>query len=56
MWVYIRYSKEYPYLPIAVADSPKELGEKLGINPNVVSSSIYHERPTYAKVWVEEDD
>ena len=38
--VYVAYSKEYPYLPIAVADTPKELGEILGVNRNNILSSI----------------
>lgn len=56
MYVYIKYEKRKPHLPVAVADTVTELAQILGIKPNIVSSSIYHKRPTYAKVWIEEDD
>ena len=50
MSLYVRYSKEPPYLPEAVADSPKELSEMTGISRGVIMSSLSHGHKTFAKV------
>lgn len=54
MKLYIKYSKEYPYLPEAVAESKKELAELLRITPNNVRSSMCHKTSTYAEVEIED--
>ena len=50
MKVYVKYAAKYPYLPVAVADTKKELAEMVGTNVHVVLSSLYHGRSTYAEV------
>lgn len=37
--VWVAYSKEPPWLPVAVADSSRELGELLGVSQSVVKST-----------------
>ena len=54
MKIYIKYNSKPPYLPVAVADSPKELARKVGTTASNVSSSISHGRRTYAVVEVED--
>ena len=56
MKLYIKYSKEPPYLPEAVADSKTELAKMLGLTPNNVMSSYSKGRGTYQVVEVEEDE
>lgn len=59
--VYVAYSKKYPYLPIAVADTPKELGEILGVNRNNILSPISRlksgqlKSSRYHRVEIEDD-
>lgn len=48
--LYVKYSKSYPYLPEAVADTAAELARMVETNPHVIWSSISHGRSTYAKV------
>ena len=50
MKVYVKYDKKEPHLPVAVADSKKELAEQLGISLHNVLSSFYHGRSTFAEV------
>ena len=40
MIVYVAYAWEWPYLPIAVADSPGELASLLGIRRNLINFAI----------------
>lgn len=54
MKVYVKYSKDPPYLPEAIADSKGELAEILGVDINVVYSSYSHHRSTYAEVEITE--
>lgn len=50
MVVYVKYDNKKPNLPVAVADSKKELAQKLGVSLHNVLSSFYHGRSTYAEV------
>lgn len=43
-------------LPIAVAESPKELAALLGTTPGCVMSSLSHKRAGWYRIEVEEDD
>lgn len=54
--VYVRYSRKHPYLPIAIADTAKELARMLGVTENTVYSSITKKHGTYAKVYISDDD
>ena len=56
MKLYVKYSNKPPYLPEAVAESPKELALMLGVSRECVCSSLSHGRNTYAKVEVEVDE
>lgn len=56
MKLYVKYSRIYPYLPEAVADSKADLARKLGTTVNVVTSSFRHGRSTYAEVEVDDMD
>lgn len=56
MALYIKYSREYPYLPEAVADSAKELARKTGTSRSAVYSAISHGQSTYAVIKDEEDE
>lgn len=62
MVVYVAYEKVWPYLPIAVADTPKELGMILGVNKNYILSSISNlknghlKTSRYHRVEVEDED
>lgn len=59
-YVWIAYSKDYPYLPVAIASSAAELAKILGINKNAVEShwsKFVHRklnRARYARVLIEE--
>ena len=54
--VYVKYDSKPPYLPVAVADSKRELAEILGVSRNVVYSSFSHKRSTYVEVTIYEGD
>lgn len=54
MALYVKYSREYPYLPEAVADSAIELARKTGTSRSAVYSAISHGQSTYAVI--EDDD
>ena len=62
MVVYVAYEKKWPHLPIAVADTPKELGMILGVNKNYILSSISNlknghlKNSRYHRVVIEDDD
>ncbi len=55
MKLYVKYSKDWPYLPEAVADSKTELAKILGKTVNCVVTSYSKGRKTYVEVEVEED-
>ena len=54
--IYMKTTKDDLELPVAVAESPTELGRMLGINPNVVSSSISKGIKCYHRIEIEEDE
>lgn len=54
MKVYVKYSKDPPYLPEAVADTKTELAEMLGTSTDTVYSSFSHGRKTFAEVEIDE--
>lgn len=56
MTLYIKYSKDPPGLPEAVAESKSELARLLGVSINSVISSYSHGRSTFVEVEVEEDE
>lgn len=53
--LYLRVTNDQYELPVAVAESPKELAQLLGITANNVKSSISHKVKTYCVVEVEDD-
>lgn len=59
-YVWVAYSKEYPYLPVAIASSASELAKIIGVNTNAVESlwsKFKHGKVTrtrYARVLIEE--
>lgn len=59
-YVWVAYSKDYPYLPVAIASSAAELAKNLGISKNAVEShwsKFVHgkfNRARYARVLIEE--
>ncbi len=59
-YVWIAYSAEYPYLPIEIASSARELAKAVGVEAcSVISeaSRLAHgkkERTRYARVLIEE--
>lgn len=58
--VYMKITKDEFELPVAVADSPKELAKIVGTKPNYILSSISHAkkdgyRSAYVKVILEDD-
>jgi len=60
-YLYIKTTPDQYELPLAVADSPKELAEMLGVNANMISTAICHAkkagwRSVYKKVKLLEDD
>lgn len=48
--LYVKYANEYPYLPLAVADSKAELAMILGVSRNTVESSFSHGLNTFKEV------
>lgn len=54
MTLYVKYSKKYPYLPEAVADSKRELAKMIGTTLGCVKSSLSKNVSTYAVVEDEE--
>ena len=60
MTVYMEVTKDKYELPVAIADSCNELARIRNVNPNTISSMIYHcrekgHRCRYVKVKIEED-
>lgn len=56
MPLFVKYTKEYPYLPEAVADSKRELAKLLGTTLGTVESSYSHKRKTYAVIYDEDTE
>lgn len=54
MTLYVKYDSNPPYLPVAVADSKRELAEILNIRPNVVYSAFSHGQSTYCEIEIED--
>lgn len=60
-YLYILVSKDKLELPLAVADSPAELGRMIGVSKSTIDSSISHAKRKgkwcrYIKVKVEDDE
>ena len=60
-YLYVKTTADRYELPVAVADSVKELAEMLGVNANMISAAICHARKAgwksiYKKVKLLEDD
>lgn len=58
-YLYMMVSSDEYELPLAVADSPSELGRMVGTNPRNIIAAIYHSKvrgnkSKYRKVEVEE--
>ena len=54
--LYMKVTKDKYELPLAVADSQKELAELLGVKLNVVVSSFCKGYGTFKKVEIDETD
>lgn len=54
--LYMKVTKDEYELPIAVAESKKELAEMLGVRLNVVISSFCKGYGTYKKVEIDEKE
>lgn len=52
--VIVKYSKEYPYLPVAVGDSRHDLARILGLTPSAVSRGLQRDTDTYIEVDISE--
>lgn len=53
--LYMRVTTDELELPIAVAESPKELADLCGTTKNCVLSSISHERAGWLRIEIEEE-
>lgn len=59
-FVYVAYSKTFPYLPFALADSCSQLERVIGLRHGAVGGyitkyndgKIKHNHPRYAKVYI----
>ena len=54
MKLYIKTTRDKFELPVAVADSPKELGRMTGRSAASISSMITHKTPGWHRVEVED--
>lgn len=60
MYIYIAYDRKYPYLPIAVADSARELGRLVGTTKSCIHSAIFRyeqgalQRSCYQRVNIQQ--
>jgi hypothetical protein len=57
--VYIRVTKDKYRLPVAIADSARELAEITGYHPGAIYAAIYRKRGYFEKVDIgdlEEDE
>ena len=56
MTVVVRYSEEYPNLPVAVGDNFHDLGRILGISASAVSHAVHRNSELYKVVDLDEPD
>jgi hypothetical protein len=56
MSLYLATTHDKYELPVAVADSPRELARIMGTTSGSISSSISHKRPYWYKIEEEEDE
>ena len=56
MKVFVKYSPIWPYLPVAVADSYRELAEMIGVTEHSVRCSFWKKYKTFAIIEIEEDE
>lgn len=56
MTIYMKVTKDIYELPIAVAESPRELADMLGTTKNTVLSCISKKLPTWKKITVEDEE
>ena len=42
MTVYVKYDRQKPHLPVAIADSKEELAAMVGMTLNTIRSSLSH--------------
>lgn len=54
--MYVKYSKDYPYLVEAYGDTVKELAEQIGVRPATISQCIMAGSKMYAKVYLDETE
>lgn len=59
--IYMKVTKDRYSLPVAVADSPKELAALCGVSQNAIYSAFSHEKrgdwkSPYVKVTVDDDE
>ena len=55
-YVYMRTTTDELELPVAIADTARELAEMIGTSVNCVFSSLSHNHKGWAKVEIEEDE
>lgn len=53
--VFVKYDENPPYLPVAVADTKKELAEKLGMTARAVYCLFDRKNKNYGTIEVEPD-
>lgn len=56
MKVVVRYSEEYPNLPVAVGDNFHDLGRILGISASAVSHAVHRNSELYRVVDLNEPE
>ena len=56
MTLYMKTTKDRFELPLIVADSPKELAQKVGTTKASVLSALSHKQKGWARVKIEEDE
>lgn len=56
MTVVVRYSEEYPNLPVAVGDNFHDLGRILGISASAVSHAVHRNSELYRVVDLDEPE
>ena len=56
MKVYVKYSTDPPYLPLAVADSKPQLAKILGMRTTSVYTMFSRKNKAYKEVEIEDED
>ena len=54
MTVYVKYDRQKPHLPVAIADSKEELAAMVGMTLNTIRSSLSHGVETVVAVEVDD--